>query len=208
MDNHDLKKDPRLPYRATARIEVVDVPAIAFLAAAGEGDPNTSPLYAAVVEALYASSYGVRAVAMEELGRKHTVAPLEGRWWADDLQVFTARDKDAWHWQMMIAQPAWVTGDLAAAGIERARARRDLAAAGRLTFTTVTEGLAVQVLHVGPYDDEGPVIARMHEEFMPQHGYRPRGAHHEIYLSDARRTAPERLRTILRQPVERTDPQS
>lgn len=206
MDNHDLKKDSRLPYRATTRIEVVDVPSIAFLAAVGEGDPNTSRLYADVVEALYASSYGVRAVAIEELGRKHTVAPLEGLWWADDLRVFTARDKDAWHWQMMIAQPPWATDDLVAAGIERARSRRDLAEAGRLTFTTVTEGLAVQTLHVGPYDDEGPTIARMHDEFLPRHGYRPRGAHHEIYLSDARRTAPERLRTILRQPVEPIHP--
>lgn len=206
MDNHDLKKDPRLPYRATTRIEVVDVPSIAFLAAVGEGDPNTSRLYADVVEALYASSYGVRAVAIEELGRKHTVAPLEGLWWADDLRVFTARDKDAWHWQMMIAQPPWATDDLVAAGIERARSRRDLAEAGRLTFTTVTEGLAVQTLHVGPYDDEGPTIARMHDEFMPQHGYRPRGAHHEIYLSDVRKTAPGRLRTILRQPIEPSQP--
>ncbi|MDQ1104215.1 GyrI-like domain-containing protein [Nocardioides zeae] len=206
MDNHDLKKDPRLPYRATTRIEVVDVPAIAFLAAVGEGDPNTSRLYADVVEALYASSYGVRAVAMAELGRKHTVAPLEGLWWADDLRVFSARDKDAWHWQMMMAQPAWVTDDLVTAGIERARSRRDLAEGDRVTFTTVTEGLAVQTLHVGPYDAEGPTIAQMHDEFMPQHGYRPRGAHHEIYLSDARKTAPERLRTILRQPIEPIEP--
>lgn len=202
MDNYDLKKDRRQYYSAKRAVEVVDVPTIKFLMAVGEGDPNTSKLYADVVEALYTVSYGVRAVAIEDLGRKHTVGPLEGLWWADDLRVFSSRDEDAWHWQMMIAQPDWVTDEIVAAGTERALAKKDLREGDRIKFDSFTEGPAVQVLHVGPYDAEGPTIARMHEEFMPENGYRPRGSHHEIYLSDARRTAPERLRTILRQPVE------
>ena len=143
---------------------------------------------------------------MEDLGRKHTVGPLEGLWWADDLRVFTYRDLDSWHWQMMIAQPDWVTDDVVAAGTKLALDKKDLREADRITFDTFTEGTSVQVLHVGPYDDEGPTIARMHDDFIPAHGYAPRGSHHEIYLSDARRTAPERLRTILRQPVEPVEP--
>lgn len=202
MDNYDLKKDLRQFYVAKRAVEVVDVPSIKFLMSVGEGDPNTSKLYADVVQALYTVSYGVRAVAIEDLGRKHTVGPLEGLWWADDLRVFSSRDEDAWHWQMMIAQPEWVTDEIVAAGTERALAKKDLREADRIKFDSFTEGPAVQVLHVGPYDAEGPTIARMHQEFMPENGYKPRGSHHEIYLSDARRTEPERLRTILRQPVE------
>lgn len=207
MDNFDLKKELREFYTRKQTIHVVDVPRIKFLMATGNGDPNTARLYSDVVEALYAVSYGVRATAIAELNRKHTVSPLEGLWWADDLHAFTSyRDKGAWNWQMMVAQPEWVTDEIVAAGIEKALEKRNLREVDRIRFDSFTEGPAVQVLHVGPYDAEGPTIARMHEKFMPENGYRPRGSHHEIYLSDARRTAPERLRTILRQPVEGVEP--
>ncbi|MFD6418316.1 GyrI-like domain-containing protein [Streptomyces sp. NPDC060194] len=203
MDNYDVKKDLRHLYGAKGRIERVDVPTLGFVTADGEGSPNTSRLYTDVVEALYTTAYAVRALAVEEVGRKHTVGPLEGLWWADDLGAFTAsRDEDAWKWRLMIVQPDWITEELFRAGLERAVARKAPAAADRVRFTRFEEGPCVQVLHVGPYDQEGPAIARMHDEFMPARHLKPRGLHHEIYLSDARRTAPARLRTILRQPVE------
>ncbi|MEY6567724.1 GyrI-like domain-containing protein [Streptomyces sp. PGLac3x] len=201
MRNYDVKKDRRELYTATRSFEPVDVPAMNFLMAEGAGSPNTSPLYRDVVQALYTTAYAVRALAVEQLGRKHTVGPLEGLWWSEDLGAFAARDEDAWQWRLMIVQPEWITRDLFEAGLARAVAKKAPAAAGRVRFEEFHEGPSVQILHVGPYDEEGPTLARLHEEYLPDHGLRPRGTHHEIYLSDPRRTDPARLRTILRQPV-------
>ena len=171
-----------------------------FLAVDGHGDPDTSPAYREAVAALYAASYAVRAAARAALGRVHVVGPLEGLWSAEDLGVFRTRDKDAWDWTLMISQPEWVTADLVAEALAALRAK-DLPALGLVRRERLAEGLSVQVLHVGPYDDEGPVLERLHREVLPAHGFRPTGRHHEVYLSDARRTAPARLRTVLRQPV-------
>lgn len=202
MQNYDIKKDKRSLYSAKKQFEVVDVPALNFLMADGEGNPNTSPLYKDVVQALYSTAYAVRALAIDEVGKKHTVGPLEGLWWADDMRVFTSRDEDEWKWRLMIVQPDWVTDQLFKQGLENAIEKHDLAAGDRIRFEEYDEGKSVQVLHVGPYDQEGPTIARMHGEYMSEHGLKPRGSHHEVYLSDVRRTDPSRLRTILRQPVE------
>jgi hypothetical protein len=203
-DSYDIKKDRRDLYAPGRDLQLVDVPTLRFLMADGHGDPNTSPEYAAVVEALFTASYAVRAVAKARLGRVHTVGPLEGLWTADDLEVFHTREKSAWDWTMMIVQPDWITEDVVAEALETARRKKkDLAALEKVRFEELTEGLSVQVLHIGSYDDEAPTIARMHGEFMPAHGLAPTGRHHEIYLSDARRTEPARLRTILRQPVRR-----
>ena len=200
--NYDVKRARRTLYSArTGRVDVVEVPPLWFLAADGHGDPNTSEDYRLVLEALYTTSYAVRAITKSELGRVHTVGPLEGLWYADDLGAFTARHKDAWSWTMMIWQPEWVTPEMIATAVERVTTTKPLVAVDRVRFTEFAEGLSVQTLHVGPYDDEGPTIARLHDEFTPSNGLVASGHHHEIYLSDARRTAPSRLRTILRQPV-------
>ncbi|NDL59841.1 GyrI-like domain-containing protein [Phytoactinopolyspora mesophila] len=202
MQNYDIKKERRHLYAPKhGRFEVVDVPRMTFLMADGHGDPNTSPAYRAVVKALFTISYAVRSVAKEKLGRKHTVGPLEGLWSADDLGVFKTRDKDAWDWTLMIVQPAWVNSAIVDEALDRVRMTQELGAGSDVRFEEFAEGRSVQVLHIGSYDDEGPTIARMHDEFMPAEGFTPRGRHHEIYLSDARRTEPSRLRTILRQPV-------
>jgi hypothetical protein len=201
-ESYDIKRERRDLYApGRGRFGIVDVPRLQFLMADGHGDPNTSADYRAVVEALFTASYAVRAAAKQELGRVHTVGPLEGLWSAEDLEVFHTRDKSAWDWTLMIVQPDWVTPALVDTALERARGRKDLPALDLVRLEELTEGLSVQVLHVGSYDDEAPTIARMHQEFMPAEGLLPRGRHHEIYLSDARRTEPSRLRTILRQPV-------
>lgn len=202
MQNYDVKKDTRTLYAATKTFEVVDVPAMHFVMADGEGDPNTSPLYKDVVQALFSTAYALRSLAIDELGKKHTVGPLEGLWWADDMRVFTSRDMDEWKWRLMVVQPHWVTDQMFRQGLANAIEKHGLAAGDRVRLDEFEEGRSVQVLHVGPYDQEGPTIARMHDEFMPEHGLEPRGSHHEIYLSDVRRTDPSRLRTILRQPVQ------
>ena len=201
VETYDIKKAlPALYAPRSGDWHVVEVPELFFLAVDGHGDPNTSPAYAEAVEALLSLSYAIRAVAKSELGRVHTVGPLEGLWSAEDPRAFVTRDKGAWDWTLMISQPAWITADLIGAGTERA-ARKRLAALERLRFEPYAEGTSVQVLHVGPYDAEGPVLARLHDEYLPERGLTFNGRHHEIYLSDARRTQPAKLRTVLRQPV-------
>lgn len=199
--NVDIKKLRRDLYSGrVGRIDLVDVPPMLFLMVDGAGDPNVAPEYREAVESLYVLSYSIRAVAKAELGRVHTVGPLEGLWYADDPRVFTARDKGAWRWTMMIWQPDWITAEVVAAAGERATTARGSDAGERVRFARFAEGAAVQTLHVGPYDAEGPVIAGMHEDIAGR-GAVPSGHHHEIYLSDPRRVEPARLKTILRQPV-------
>ena len=202
MAAYDLKRERRNLYapRASAGIHLVDVPEIGFLTIDGHGDPNTSASYADAVTTLFTVAYAIRAVAKEQLGRVHVVAPLEGLWSADDLGAFIRREKDDWDWTMMIAQPTWVDDALFAEGRDRA-ALKSPPAVGLMRLQRITEGRCAQVLHLGPYDDEGPVLAELHDRWLPEHGLQPTGRHHEIYLSDPRRTPPARLRTVLRQPV-------
>jgi hypothetical protein len=198
VESYDAKKAlPELYAPKAGAFTTVTVSTARFLLVDGHGDPNTAEEYSQAVAALYTLSYAVRALAKRQLGRLHTVAPLEGLWTADDLGAFVERRKSEWDWTMLIRQPEWVTDDLVAEATEGAR-RKPL---DDLRFENYSEGLSVQVLHIGSYDDEGPLLARLHGEYLPEHGYVPRGRHHEIYLSDPRRTPPERLKTILRQPV-------
>ena len=201
MQTYDIKKERKDLYAPKpGNFEFVDVPEMGFLMVDGHGDPNTSSAYREAVEALYATAYAVRAVAKTRLGRVHTVAPLEGLWSAQDMEVFRTRDKSAWDWTMMIAQPEWITVEVVDLALAAAQKKR-LPALGLVRFERFTEGRSVQILHLGPYDDEGPTLARLHDEFLPVNGLVPTGRHHEIYLSDARKTEPAKLKTILRQPV-------
>ncbi|WP_136519803.1 GyrI-like domain-containing protein [Cellulomonas telluris] len=202
----DLKRE--IPsYRARrGEIALVTVPPLQYLMVDGHGDPNTAPEYQDALRTLYPVAYTLKFLSRRELGRDHVVMPLEALWWSDDMAAFTtSRDKSRWSWTAMILVPDWI----AAEHVEDARAR--VAAKGgapvldALRLERLDEGLCVQTLHVGPYDAEGPVLAEIHDRFVPDHGLRMTGRHHEVYLSDARRTAPERLRTILRQPVVRDD---
>ena len=201
MQSYDIKKERKDLYAPKpGNFEFVDVPEMGFLMVVGHGDPNTSSAYREAVEALYATSYAVRAVAKTRLGRVHTVGPLEGLWSAQDMEVFRTRDKSAWDWTMMIAQPEWITVEVVDLGLAAAQKKR-LPALGLVRFERYVEGRSVQILHLGPYDDEGPTLARLHDEFLAVNGLVPTGRHHEIYLSDARKTQPAKLKTILRQPV-------
>lgn len=200
MQTYDVKKERRQLYAPRpGGFELVDVPEMWFLMVDGHGDPNTSAAYRQAVEALYATSYAVRAIEKQR-GRVHTVAPLEGLWSAEDLAVFRTRDKGAWDWTMMIAQPDWTTPATVEQALAAAEAKRS-PALGLVRFERYPEGRSAQILHIGSYDDEGPVLERLHDEFLPANGLAPTGRHHEIYLSDPRRTEPATLRTILRQPV-------
>jgi hypothetical protein len=201
MAKYDVKKAHKELYAPSAKeFAVVEVPQMRYLAVDGRGDPNTSPEYADAVEALYGVAYTLK-FASKALGRDFVVAPMEGLWRAEDPAAFLERRKDEWAWTMMIGRPDWITEEMVAAAVDRVAQRRPSAALEGLRTLTLTEGRCVQILHIGSYDDETPVLERLHREFLPAHGLTFNGDHHEIYLSDARRTAPAKLRTILRQPV-------
>jgi len=172
-------------YRARrGEIRTLDLPPLRYLMVDGAGDPNTAPAYAEALAALYPVGYRLK-FASKALGHDYVVPPLEALWWADDMGSFTGqRDKSQWSWTVMLLVPPFVEDALVADHL-----------VGPVRVETLEEGRCVQTLHVGPYDDEGPVIEALHA------GRTLTGRHHEIYLNDARRTAPERLRTILRQPV-------
>jgi hypothetical protein len=190
-------------YRATATPRMVNVPGMLFLMIDGHGDPNTSSSYQDALQALYALSYSLKFQIKRLSGSDYKVGSLEGLWWAPDLSAFGTGDKSAWDWTMIIRQPDMVTEDLLADTIKQVQEKKGLPAAANVRLERFTEGRAAQILHVGPYSTEGPTIARLHA-FIDEQGFTFDGRvqkHHEIYLGDPRRAAPERLRTIIRQPV-------
>lgn len=203
-EKHDVKKALDC-YRATrGRFRVLEVPDLRYLMVDGHGDPNTSEAFAEAVGTLQPLSWTLKFASRNELGRDYVVPPLEGLWHAPDLTAFTtARDKSAWDWTLMMLVPDWVEDALVDAARDRVREAGTAARLDDVRLEPLAEGLSVQTLHVGSFDDEGPVLARLHDEVLPAEGLEPCGTHHEIYLSDVRRVAPEKLRTILRQPVTR-----
>lgn len=197
----DLKKEIPTYAARRGRFDLVTVPPLQYLMCDGAGDPNTAPAYRQALEALYPVAYALKFASKRELDRDYVVPPLEGLWWADDPALFTTRrDKSSWQWTLMILVPDWLTRE----HVDRAReaaGAKGVDGVHAVRLDTLDEGLSVQTLHVGSYDDEAPVLAELHDRVIPERGLRMTGHHHEIYLSDARRTAPDKLRTILRQPV-------
>ena len=201
MASIDLKKVYREHY--TARVgkpALVEVPSRPFLMIDGQGDPNTAPEYADAVAALYPLAYGLRAAIKKETGDGYTVMPLEGLWWVDDMSTFSVERKGEWKWTMMICQPDVVTADLAAEVLPEVTAKKGLASGHKVRFEVYEEGRAAQVMHIGPYAEEEPTIAGLHE-FIAEQGLLRSGLHHEIYLGDPRKADPAKLKTIIRQPV-------
>ena len=205
----DLKKE-LASYRAPrGRFEIVTVPPLRYLAIDGEGDPNTAAAYRDALQTIYPVAYALKFFSKRTLDRDYAVMPLEALWWADDMESFTgARDKSRWRWRLLNLLPDWIGDDQVASVREAVAGKGGAPALDRLRIKPLDEGLCVQTLHIGSYDDEAPVLEAMHATFIPDNGLRMTGLHHEIYLSDARRTAPDKLRTILRQPVARVQPAS
>lgn len=192
-------------YRARkGAFRLVDVPPLQYLTIDGRGDPNTAPEFTSAVEALYPVAYTLKFASRRALDRDFVVMPLEGMWWAEDHASFTtARDKSQWSWTLLLMQPDWIDDGMFADAVATASAKNPAARISEVRLESIEEGLCVQTLHVGTYDDEAPVLARMHDEFLPQHALSMTGRHHEIYFSDPRRGDPSKRRTILRQPVTR-----
>ncbi|HMR50624.1 MAG TPA: GyrI-like domain-containing protein [Arachnia sp.] len=202
ISKFDAKKSLNSYQAPRGAFRVVEVPTMQYLMVDGHGDPNTSPEFPAALEALFPVAYKVKFASKRELGRDYVVPPLEALWWAEDMASFTvSRDKSDWDWTAMLMVPDWIDRGMFQLGVEQAGAKTPPARLDDVRLCSLSEGRCVQTLHAGSFDDEGPVLERMHKEFLPQQGLRPEGKHHEIYLSDFRKVAPEKLRTILRQPV-------
>jgi hypothetical protein len=202
MTKIDFKKSLD-SYSAKQHIfRILDVPKLQYLMIDGHGDPNASQEFKDAITALYPIAYKLKFASKQQLDRDYVVMPLEGLWWADDMTTFTsARDKSKWNFTLMIMQPDWITKAMFDAAVQKVSEKDPPLNLAQVRFETYEEGLCVQTLHVGSFDDEATILGEMHDEFIPSQGLRMTKKHHEIYLSDFRKVAPGKLRTILRQPV-------
>jgi hypothetical protein len=201
MSKTDVRKTLDAYQCDKGRFRILDVPDLTYLMIDGAGAPG-SAAFAEAIETLYPVAYTLKFASKRTLGRDYVVPPLEGRWWADDMDTFTnARDKSRWSWTLMILVPEWVGEDMYEGAVAKVAIEKSPVRLRDVRFERLSEGRCVQIMHLGSFDDEGPVLATMHHEFIPGHGLRMTGLHHQIYLSDFRKVAPDKLRTILRQPV-------
>ncbi|MDR7666590.1 GyrI-like domain-containing protein [Methanosarcina sp. Z-7115] len=208
MPKRDFKKENKELYNPSAKeVSIVDVPEMNFLMIDGEGDPNTSQEYQASIEALFSVSFKVKFISEKENSQDYVVMPLEGLWWVENMEDFSIQDKSGWKWTAMIRQPGFITKDMMKKAIEEVEKKKNPPALSRIRFESLHEGLSAQIMHIGPYSEEGPTIEKLHN-FIEENGYEfdgyiPGEKHHEIYISNMRRTNPEKLKTIIRQPMKR-----
>jgi hypothetical protein len=202
MKKIDLKKELRHLYQPSAKEVVrVDVPTMNYVMVDGEGDPNTSQAFSDAVETLFAVSYAVKFMVKKgHLAIDYGVMPLEGLWWAEDMSQFSIDDKSNWKWALMIMQPEFVTKEMIGDAISEVRRKKTPAAISKVRFESLSEGRCAQILHIGPFSEEGPTIEKVHR-FIASRGTRI-GKHHEIYLSDIRKADPAKWKTVIRQPMQ------
>lgn len=206
MEKLDFKKADKASYTGKAGVwDMLDVPAWSFIMMDGQGNPN-GPSYARALAALYPVAYAIK-FASKAVGNDYVVPPLEALWWAENPDAFTQNRRDEWQWTVMLRVPETVTRDAfergqGAAAAKLEKKKQDVSAISELRLATLSEGRCLQTLHIGPYTDEAPVLANLHDRVMPDLGMTFHGPHHEIYLSDPRRTDPQKLKTLLRQPVQ------
>ena len=202
MKKVDLKKELKHLYQPLAKEVVqIDVPTMIYLMVDGEGDPNTSQVYSDAVEVLFMVSYAVKFMVKKGASAiDYGVMPLEGLWWADDMSRFTTTDKSNWKWTMMIMQPSFVTQEIIDSAIADVKRKKNPPAISKLRLEAFAEGRCAQILHIGPFSEEGPTIEKVHQ-FIDTKSKRT-GKHHEVYLSDIRRADPSKWKTIIRQPMQ------
>lgn len=202
MEKIDYKKTLKHLYKPSLKkVEIVDVPQMKFLMVDGEGDPNSSKAFSEAIEALYPLAYTLKfMVKKSNLGIDYGVLPLEALWWSDDMSAFTTGNKDAWKWTVMIMQPDFITHQMFETGVAEVARKKNPVSLDLIRFDSFKEGKAAQTLHIGPFEEEGPTIETVHL-FIQENGGRITGKHHEIYLSDMKKAAPEKWRTVIRQPM-------
>ena len=197
----DLKHELGDLYKARSQPTVVEVPELSFLMIDGHGEP-AGPAFQEAVDALYATAYGLKFRVRALDGADYRVMPLEGLWWIPNARVWDFEDKSDWDWTLMIVQPEMVTPELAREVTAAVRAKRASPALDHVRLEAYEEGLSVQTMHVGPWEAERPTLERL-QMYIAGSDLVPVGKHHEIYLSDPGRVEPDRMRTIVRQPVVR-----
>lgn len=201
MQKRDYKKELKHLYRPSAKkVVLVDVPEMNFLMIDGQGDPNSSQAFQDAINALYPLAYALKFMVKKgEIGVDYGVLPLEGLWWSDDMTAFSVDQKEDWKWTLMIMQPEYITEDMVTIAKKEVTHKKNPPALSLVRFASFQEGRAAQTLHVGPFSEEGPTVEKVHR-FIEEIGEQRVGKHHEIYLSDIRRAAPENWKTIIRQP--------
>jgi len=203
MAKTDFKKELKEFYSAKKdKIAVVKVPEMKFLAIDGMGDPETSQDFQDAVAALYGVAYTAKFSMKADPPKGYfefVVPPLEALWWMDQ-GAFDPQAKDKWQWRMLVMQPDFVTGRVVDRAVGTLKDKKPTPGLDKLRYEPLDEGLCVQTLHIGPYNEVGKTIEKL-LTFADENGYRFAGKHHEIYLSDPRRAAPEKLMTIIREPV-------
>jgi len=203
MKKIDLRKELKDLYSPSPKeAEVVRIPKFQYLMIDGTGDPNVAPAFREAIQALYSAAYTLKFMIKKDKAIDYPVMALEGLWWADDMSAFVDARKDSWKWTLMILQPNVVTRSLFSKGVRLAMEKKGLPALAKIRLENLEEGLCVQVMYIGTYAQEGPTIQNLHS-FAAERGLALRGKHHEIYMSDPRKVKPEKMKTIIRQPVER-----
>ncbi|MCY3412185.1 MAG: GyrI-like domain-containing protein [Candidatus Heimdallarchaeota archaeon] len=198
----DYKKSYPEFYKPKNSPHIINIPAMRFFMIDGKGDPNTSQLYQNAVETLYAVSYTLKMkiIKKENAEQDYVVPPLEGLWFMDDMSKWSMDNRDDWQWTMMIRIPDFTTEQQIGRAIELTREHKNPQLLDKLYVQKYDEGTVVQQMYIGAYADEGPTISKMHD-YAKSGGYQLLGKHHEIYLSDPRKVAAEKLKTIIRQPI-------
>ncbi len=202
MEKIDFKKELKHLYKPSdKKVDIVEVPPLNYLMIDGEGDPNTSQAFQDAIDVLYPLSYTLKfMIKRGEIGIDYGVLPLEGLWWTDDMSSFSVENKDGWKWTLMIMQPELITKEMVQEAIEQVKSKKNPVSLPLVRFESFDEGKAAQIMHIGPFSAEGPTVEKAHS-FIEESGSQRRGKHHEIYLSDIRRAAPEKWKTIIRQPM-------
>ena len=204
----DFKKEYKEFYMSKSVPEIVTVPKANYIAVRGMGDPNQEGgAYQSAVSILYAVAYTLKMSYKTDYRIEgffeYVVPPLEGFWWQEGTDGVDYRDKSTFHWISVIRLPEFVTKKDFDWAVEEA-ARKKKLDCSLAEFLTIEEGLCVQIMHIGPFDNEPSTVALM-DQYIAENGYandmNETRLHHEIYLSDARKAAPEKWKTIIRHPI-------
>ncbi|MBC2582268.1 hypothetical protein HGI79_18705 [Clostridium sp. DJ247] len=202
MGKIDFKKEFKELYNPSSKkVQIINVPKLNYLVIDGSGNPNTSQEYRDAIEALFSVSYAVKFMIKKGInGLDYGVLPLEGLWWTDNIEDFSMENKEVWNWTALIMQPEFVEKDLIDKALTEVEKKKKLSSISKIRFKCINEGLVAQIMHIGPYSEEKPTIERLHN-YIEENNYSKVGKHHEIYISDPRKASPEKLKTIIRQPI-------
>lgn len=206
MEKIDLTKQYKAYFNAKTTAEIVDIEAARFLSLTGKGDPSGQN-FSEKIQALYSTAYAIK-FACKDAGKDFTVSKLECQWWYDEnkfsnISIAEAPQKIArseWEYRLLIRLPEYVTANDVKKGIEITLAKKKSVLASDIQFYEMHEGKCVQILHIGPFSTEPESLEKMNVLFE-NHSFKKNGLHHEIYLSDFRKTEQHKLKTILREPV-------